>query len=614
MNWKHLGLASMLLATPAVAKSNLPSKAELAASTEQMNRLLAERAPGEDVMKLDLADPAQYNFIVSRLLASGNTPENSPRLFARLKAAQAKAMAGKLASPECVSTIHLKTQPALGTTLYTANAEVGCRFARQDYVFADVNAWQAQEDGRGLEQLATESAEDYSGGGRFEAAAVDFSYSPQQGQRLQVDSLVLSFDDAEGAVYASYKMMPMTGEQPASVVGDFSIQGAIEQLVIAHPRELTGGTPIRICSGRGLYSSSQIDCDYATIHSDWTMWPRTWPDSNPWAMAGDFSGADTVWSADRNNAYFPAAAWNQSATYMPIAGLLDAGTLNGTACVVSAINSARLELFYVGGDPVCGYSAGALVASGDIRNAFSATGFDTAAYRSLATAGPLCGDTPTAFNQKALRMRLTVNYNRRCGVTTETRVLINNYAPSIDIRNSCFAEDTQVLMADGSTKAIQDVREGDKVISDGHGTVLTVTGLGRGAERGKLFQLHTDKGHKVSVTSKHPVLTPRGSTAADSIRVGDKVLTREGEALVTAVRRVPSKGMVYNLAVGTPEELEKVGGKASTLFAGGLLMGDQRMQVELEDRNQGFASARPSVSKSWKQDHENDKARGARLQ
>ncbi len=611
MNWKHLGLASMLLATPAVAKTNLPSKAELAASTEQMNRRIPA---GEDTLKLDLADPAQYNFIVNRLMASGNTPENSPRLFARLKAAQAKAMAGKLASPECASTINLKTQPVSGTTLYTANAEVGCRLARQDYVFADVNAWQAQEDGSGLEQLATRSAEDYSGGGRFEAAATDFSYSPKQGQRLQVDSLVLSFDDAKGAVYASYKMIPMTGERPASAGGDSSTLTTVEQLVIAHPRELTGGTPIRICAVRGLYSGSQIDCDYASVHSDFTMWPRTWPDSNPWAVAGDFSGADTVWSADRNNLYFPAAAWNQSATYVPIAGLLDSGNLNGTACVVSAINSAKLELFYVGGDPVCGYSAGALVSTGDIRNAFSATGFDTSAYRILASAGTLCGDTPWVFNQKALRMRLTVNYNRTCGATVERRVLINNYAPSIDIRNSCFAEDTQVLMADGSTKAIQDVKEGEKLISDGNGTVLTVTGLGRGAERGTLVQLHTDKGHKVSVTSKHPVLTPRGSAAADSLRVGDKVMTREGEALVTAVRRMPSKGMVYNLTVGTPEELEKVGSKASTLFAGGLLMGDQKMQVELEDRNQGFASARPSVSKSWKQDYENDKARGAQLQ
>lgn len=607
----HLLLPALVLAWgPVLAEEGPEPKPS---STEQVSRLLDEQEPEGDTLVLELADPLHYQLVVERLHASGNTPDNSPRLYERLERARRVAVEekpGALATSECAHTAELTAEPVPGTVLYTGRALVGCRLSSQDYVFADVSAWQEQAEGGGLRLLARRSAEDYTGGGRFEDAAVDFTYNRKEGQRLQVDSLMLAFDDARGAFRGSYTRHYLTGELEGA--GEARVKSLVESLTLSHPREITGGNPIRICVNRGLYTGVS-DCDYGSIASTYQLWPRFWPEvENPWAMAPDSNGADLTWTADTANVFAPSAAWDMSRTYVPIQGVLDAGSNNGsTLCTVASINYAKAELFYMGTDMTCGYANGALVASANLGGIFPTTK-NTSSFKTLGNFGTLCGDTPYLFNQKQFRLRLTVGYNRKCSTVTEARVKILNYGPTLDFRNSCFAEGTKVLLADGSSKAIEQVGLGDRVVAD-EGKVLTVTALGRGGEPGLLVRLRTDKGHEVSVTAKHPVLTPQGAVTADSLRKGDAVLSREGVATLTRVSREPSRTLVYNLQLGTPEELEQVGSH-TTLFANGLLMGDHRMQVAVEERSaKALATRSHAVSKAWRQDYRNDVARGARV-
>ncbi len=601
-NWKHLTvvpcLVSSLLATPVLAANPQP-----AAGSEQMAQLLAEKAPGRDTLQLDLSDKAQYDFVVGRLLASGNTPENSPRLFERLKQARKQALKGAdMSSAACNQSIDLVQEPALGTSLFTAKALVGCQSANRDYVFADVRAFRANADGSGLELLAQRSAEDYTGGGNFDAAGINFGYAQEKGKRLQVDSLVLSFNDATGAAFGSYSLTYTDGApEPLT-------QATLDYFTIEQPKEITGGAPIRLCINRGLVSGN-IDCDYGSVvPSGNALWPRFWPETeNPYAMAADVGG-DTTWSADPANIFAASSAWDFSKTYMPLQGVLYAGSTDTAGnCSIQSINSAKAEMFYLGGDAACGYAVNALVGTAYFPG-YIATGGNAGSYKLLADFGSIC----TGY-EKQLKMRVTINYVRKCGTTVENRIKIVTKADPIDFRNSCFAEDTRIQMADGSTKPVQSVQVGEKVVADAQGTVLTVTGFARGGEVGSMFRIKSDKGQEIEVTAKHPVLTDKGVVTADNLRVKDTVMTSSGKATLTSVTRVPVKSLVYNLEVGTPEELARVG-KQTTVFANGFLMGDHRMQVDLADRNATSVASRGSVSKAWMSDYRNDVARGARVQ
>lgn len=605
-HWKKLTLVpclmSSLLAAPALAAS--PSKADLAKGAEKMAHLLAKKAPGLDTLTLDLSDKQQYDFVLQRLRASGNTPENSPRLFARLQQARGQAAREGTNAATCNHSIELRQEPLAGTTLFGAKALVGCVNADRDYVFADMSAWKGSASG--LEQLGQKAAEDYTGGGRFDAAAVDVAFSPNKGERLHMDSLMLSFDDKSGAAFASYSMLFLDSVDSAQG-GDFSTQATLDYITIEHPKEITGGAPIRLCLNRGLVSGN-IDCDYGSIATDYRLWPRPNETLPPFGMAADVGG-DSVWSADGRFIYTPATPWDYTKTYMPLQGVLYAGSEDATGnCTINGINSAKAELFYLGGDAACGYAVNALVGTANFPNYF-ALGGNSSTYKLLANFGTIC----TGY-EKQLKLRVTINYQRKCGTSITNRIKVLTYAYPVDFRNSCFAEGTEILMADGSTKAIEQVKVGEKVVADAQGTVLTVTGFGQGAELDSMIQLKTDKGHTVEVTAKHPVLTPKGTVAADSLRAKDQLLTREGVATLTSAARVPVKSMVYNLQLGTPEELAQGAQGNTTLFANGLLMGDHRMQIELEDRNATSVAARSSVSKAWRKDHQNDLARGALLQ
>ncbi|WP_433650288.1 polymorphic toxin-type HINT domain-containing protein [Micromonospora zamorensis] len=120
-----------------------------------------------------------------------------------------------------------------------------------------------------------------------------------------------------------------------------------------------------------------------------------------------------------------------------------------------------------------------------------------------------------------------------------------------------FAPDTQVLLGDGTTKAIGNVRLGDEVLATdpqtGMTSAETVTDLHRNLDTDFADVTISDSrsAEVVRSTQRHPFwnATTRRWTDAGDLRPGDALLGRGGPATVTAVQRYAGSRVMHNLTV-----------------------------------------------------------------
>jgi hypothetical protein len=102
------------------------------------------------------------------------------------------------------------------------------------------------------------------------------------------------------------------------------------------------------------------------------------------------------------------------------------------------------------------------------------------------------------------------------------------------LTDKCFVAGTPVLMADGSTKPIEQIRVGDRVLSRDPETGVTTT-----KRVTNVFERETDEtltltladGERIETTSGHPFnVEGRGFVAAGELGVGTSIVTRAGPA------------------------------------------------------------------------------------
>jgi hypothetical protein len=191
--------------------------------------------------------------------------------------------------------------------------------------------------------------------------------------------------------------------------------------------------------------------------------------------------------------------------------------------------------------------------------------------------------------------------------------------PPTQLAYGCLAAGTPVLLADGTSKPIEQVQVGDHVKSDAAGTARRVDLTYVGVEYIPMVRIAAGK-HVVTVTAGHPLPTPdHRIVLARRVKVGDRLVTVEGPAAVTAVELVPpgpGEGVrVYNLDVGEARgKAPALTATNRTLFAAGILVGDNATQRDENQRVQLTAAAGGElpVPREWAAEYELSRKLAAR--
>ncbi|MCP5108332.1 MAG: hypothetical protein GY950_33405, partial [bacterium] len=182
-----------------------------------------------------------------------------------------------------------------------------------------------------------------------------------------------------------------------------------------------------------------------------------------------------------------------------------------------------------------------------------------------------------------------------------------------DFYEGCFAAGTNILIADGSSKEIEaSTGNGDERVKTGSGEILNVIGTTRGTEPLPMIRIKDEKGGDVLITDGHPVFTvSRGVVLAGNLKKGDIVKRIDGNAKITSITYEAYDGMVYNLRLGS---LEGGGRDKTSLFANGILMGDNMMQRyygrldKQKDLNQKNVLER-GLPKEWLKDYQHSESK-----
>jgi hypothetical protein len=560
-------------------------------------------------MKIDLADPAQHRFVMNRLAAAGKTADNSPYLFERLQASTDKALArGKngtasvdAATAFCAHFVHLGTEVKDTTNIKFDGAAptVSCMDGAA-YVYTDITTFNANRAGTESFLVGAASGEDYSGATDFAAVEISPLVPGVRGRVNRTESLVMAYD----ALGNEQIELRTVKTEILPTPGSINLQHPFD-----HPGVANGVRTVQMCQLRG----AENECDYriGNLSAAGSFAPFGSP-------INGIAGVKSVnpWIGDTSQ-FFPfTVAFNSSHLYLPALGIIDVGETAVGSCSIKSIAAAKLSVFKRVRGGQCQTSASFTSAVLPTLNTRKATFTTIADFTNDGGSG-----IPARVNcshaeivNDTVRPTMIIVANVNCGEKNPDgtplifqRTIIDGANGRtatpfrVNFLNSCFAEGTPVRRANGTVASVEKLKVGDKVISDSKGTILTVTSTAHGTEDQPLVSLRDNKGHKLQLTTKHPVLLASGEVVhASTVKVGDQVMTDRGIAKIVSAERMPYGGQVYNLALGTAAEKAKVGVNGTTMFAGGFLVGDSAMQTEHSRAKAPVAAVLPA----WRRDFE----------
>lgn len=138
----------------------------------------------------------------------------------------------------------------------------------------------------------------------------------------------------------------------------------------------------------------------------------------------------------------------------------------------------------------------------------------------------------------------------------------------IALKYGCFREGTNIAMADGSQKKIENIHIGDHVWSEG-GRMTAVRNIWSGKDI--ILNISLEDGTLLGVTGDHPLKTLDGWVKAKDIKAGMSLIkAMDNRSLLVCSAEEGLEEMVYNLETG--EE------SGAALCANGIAAGDFAMQ------------------------------------
>lgn len=134
----------------------------------------------------------------------------------------------------------------------------------------------------------------------------------------------------------------------------------------------------------------------------------------------------------------------------------------------------------------------------------------------------------------------------------------------------CLSEGTRIRMADGTEKLVEQVLQGDHILSrDGSSAVVenVITG-----QEECFICVNTSCGRTLKCSSGHPILTTNGMIKASDLKGSHRLISEDGETGLTGIWTEPG-GNVFNFLLCGVE-----GQKAVLMLANGLWVGDHLLQ------------------------------------
>ncbi|MCP3098899.1 Hint domain-containing protein [Myxococcus sp. K15C18031901] len=452
------------------------------------------------------------------------------------------------------------------------------------HVFADVTAYATDLSGQKKQVLAKTASEEHDDGTTFDDVAVAVKTPVEKNQKLVVESMMIASNEKTGEEHVTFATL------------DSAFAAAPVSYTLAHPR-YAGTAPstlnLTTCQLRG-----GGDCDYAMVSNNGgTLVPF-----GAAAPAGSALRKTSTpsWTGDPDN-FFPIATgtpYDANMIYVPTDLTFDAGANDTGDCLIQTVNPTltRLRLIKT-------ITGGTCTTRADLSAAFvlPPVGQPRPRTMSMRQLVVVTSTTPDASGSGAdctmarivnepVILSATVQTTAICGTSPAAIprlvTFTSNSMPvspfKLNVLNSCMAEGTRITLPDGTRAPIETLKVGDKVRASANGRVLTIQDVIFGHENKPLVRLEDDQGHDVRLTEQHPVLLSSGLVVtADKVQVTDKVRTEKGTSTIVAIERLPYTGKVYNLKLGTPQELESLSPSERTMFAEGLLVGDDSMQREL---------------------------------
>lgn len=161
----------------------------------------------------------------------------------------------------------------------------------------------------------------------------------------------------------------------------------------------------------------------------------------------------------------------------------------------------------------------------------------------------------------------------------------------IDVYLDCFAGGTEIGMADGSVKTVENVRPGDFISTPGGGRAAV--SKVQEVEECQVLTFILQSGGRLSLTDGHAVCTKDGVFPAFRLRAGQEVITKEGTDKI--VRVVPQCERLYTVYALFLE------GEEQWLYANGV-------KVHSSDGGELFADrdwVREDLPEEWQRDYDN---------
>lgn len=151
--------------------------------------------------------------------------------------------------------------------------------------------------------------------------------------------------------------------------------------------------------------------------------------------------------------------------------------------------------------------------------------------------------------------------------------------PFLSILWGCLAYGSEIQMADGSIRHIEEIRIGEKVANPFGGGPATVINTWKGHEK-LLRHIETRAGRHLDSSEDHPIWTEEGIKTAIKIAEGDRLLTAEGTYdEVSMEYPLAYDDEVFNLDL----ECEMCGEmqQAHSMLCNGLVVGDNQLQNQM---------------------------------